>query len=225
MADNQRKLAKQYLAELDSDPKYSLEVDPNDNYKMTDEEKDFIKYYIEYKNIPLASKLAGIKEDMGVYIFKKYNTRQEIRRINAALFHRRKASKILNVEEIGSYLSSIITGENVTEAEQNSTMVKDKLKAVQMLLGIHELKGKIEARPEVIDVIDIQEEIKNLDANSIKKLIDRVDNKEKAMKTKENYINKINKDNKLMPEEKENMITESDKELKKQWNANKGEKK
>ena len=40
-----------YKEQLETNPQYSLEVDPLDKYKFSAEQKKFIEYYIQLKNI------------------------------------------------------------------------------------------------------------------------------------------------------------------------------
>ena len=58
-----RDLEEKYSQELETNPKYSLEVDPENKYDMTPQQKEFIKQYVEFKNIFTAASLAQIDEE------------------------------------------------------------------------------------------------------------------------------------------------------------------
>ena len=40
-----------YINEVETNPQYSLEVDPENKYNLSQIQKDFIKYYVEFKDI------------------------------------------------------------------------------------------------------------------------------------------------------------------------------
>ena len=50
-------------AELETNPEFSLDVDPTDKYSMSEEQKTFIKNYVEFKSIPMAAELSGLDID------------------------------------------------------------------------------------------------------------------------------------------------------------------
>ena len=49
---------------INTDPRYSLQVDPLNIYNMSDEQKDFIKYYCQLKNVQAVCKLLSIDNDI-----------------------------------------------------------------------------------------------------------------------------------------------------------------
>lgn len=188
---------KHYMTQLDSDPKYSLDVDPEDKYNMSEEQKLFIMHYVQVKNVILAAELAGIDEQRAKSYFVAYNSQQEIRRINMAMYQRQFSNKILTIEEIGGYLSSLITDENVALADRLKT--QDKLKVAQMILDLNDFRKTMLNDPNVVMTIDIESEIKDLSVGAIKKLISQ--NKAAPSKEKDEIIDQINSDNTFTMEE------------------------
>ena len=57
------KLEQEHEHELETNPKYSLEVDPEKKYNLSIEQKNFIQYYVEFKNVNVAAELSGIDMD------------------------------------------------------------------------------------------------------------------------------------------------------------------
>lgn len=200
-----------YLGALDTDSKFSLEVDPENKYNMSDTQKEFIAFYVQYKNVPLAAKLAGIEEDAAMDYFNKYSSKMEIRRINLALYHRAFATKLLSVDEIGGYLTSLLVGENIAEAEKLGK--KDKLQVVKLLLEINQMKQNMISNPkEIIDAIDVQEQLNELSVETIQKMIEVSNDKEKQKK--EDLIEEVREKNSyLTPEEIAQLNSMSTKEL------------
>ena len=193
-----QKIEDDYAIELETNPKFSLEVDPTDIYHMPEKQKEFIKWYVQFKNVPLACQLCEIDEREGKSYFMAFSSQQEIRRINMAMYHRQFASKLLSIDEVGGYLSSLLVDANVPISERLPS--KDKLKVAQMIIDLNMLKQKAINEPQEVDAIDITEQIKDLSVKSIKQLIDNSKSPKTAME-KEDIIDAINSDNRLTIEE------------------------
>lgn len=196
-----------YMEELESNPEYSLEVDPENKYNLPPSHKDFIKAYINYKSIYTAAEMAGIEKEGALQLYNSYPIQMEIRRINRALYHRQFASKILSLDQLGGYLSSIITDNYVPLASQLKS--KDKLKAIELLLKISDLKTQSMNNPAVIIEKDISSQLKDLSISAIQKLIEQSNNKNE----KTELIEKMDPDNNLTMEEKSYLETLSTEEL------------
>lgn len=155
------------------------EIDKNNKYNLNNIQKEFVKYYIEFKNIPLVAQFIGIDEAFAVDIFKGYGVQEEIKRINTELYRARFNSKMISLSELGSYVSSLITGEGVPLSEQLNK--KEKLDAVKILINIYELKNKAIDNPADLNVYDYttEEEIKKLSLSSIKSLLNEKGKEEK----------------------------------------------
>lgn len=191
-------LQNQYINKIETDPEYSLEVDPTDKYSMTKDQKEFIRQYVQFKNIPLACQLAGIDEKEGRSYYLAYSSQQEIRRINLAMYHRQFSTKLLNLDEIGGYLTSLLIDENVPVTDRLET--KDKLKVAQMIIDLNELKRTAFSDPEVIDAVEVSEQIKDLSVKSIKQLISASHN-DGPDKSKDEIIERLDDENNLSGEE------------------------
>lgn len=168
------------VKELNTNPEYSLDIDPLNQYNFNDIEKRFIHYYTKYKNIPLAANLSGIDNNIATDIFSTYAVEKEIRRINRALYLRQFNHKILTIEQLGGWLSSLITDENIPDADRLKTT--DKLKVAQMLIDLNDYRRDAFNNPETIMSIPIEEQLKDLSVETIKQLIystKKVDDKEK----------------------------------------------
>ena len=192
-------LQEQYASELETNPKYSLDVDPEEKYGMTDQQKAFVKHYVEFKNVNTAAELAGIDMDTAKQYFVAYSTQQEVRRINLALYHRQFNTKLISIDEIGGYLTSLLTGENVPIGDQLKT--SEKLRVVELLIKLNELKQNALLDPTVLMMKDIDIQIKNLSVATISQLL-KQSNKPK----KSDIIQELDDDN-LSVEEKAYLST------------------
>ena len=199
-SDN-NKFTAELKNELNSNPEFSLEVDPLNKYNMSETQKTFIKNYVEFKSIPLAAELTGINTDLAKSYFTSYASQQEIRRINRAMYQKQFSTKLLSIDEIGGYLSSLITDENVPTGDRVKTM--DKVRIAQMLIDLQIYKKDAIDNPDAIMDVDIETDLKNMSVKSIKRLLNEKTNPKKEEP----------KANNLSPEEEAFLKTLSTKEL------------
>lgn len=171
-----------YAKELDKNPEYSLLVDPKKKYNMSDAQKKFIEYYIQFKNVATAAELTGIDMDIAKQYFVSWNTQQEIRRINRALYYRQFNNKLLSLDEIGGYLTSLLMDENVPIADQLKS--SEKLKVAQMLIDLIELKKQSFEDPNTIMTKNLDIQIKNLSINTIQSLLTQSERDKIELKNK-----------------------------------------
>lgn len=190
-----QELETSYLHELDVNPKYSLEVDPENKYGLTEEEKQFIRLYVDYKSIGTVAEFMDIKTETARAYYLSYKCQQEIRRINLALYQRQFAARLLNLDEIGGYLTSILTDSFVPEVDRLKP--KEKLEVAKMIIDINKLKIDSMHQPEILMVKELDSEIKNLSISTIKRLI----YEDNSMHDKNNVIAEIDNDIALLPEE------------------------
>lgn len=149
-----------YLATIDE-----LVVDKS----FTNDERSFILLWLEYKNIVVVASMMGIDNEAAQNMLANYNIRQEINRLTKIQTQKRFATKMISVDQIESYLSSMITDENVSFVDRLSS--KEKLDAIKLLMSVKEFKSNMVANPsEVIDV-SLDDTIKNMSINSIKSLL------------------------------------------------------
>lgn len=212
-------LQNDYIDEIKNNPEYSLEIDPKHEYDFDKSQIEFIKNYIQFKSIATAAELAGIDLDIGKQYFLDYNIQKEIRRIHSALYQRQFCCKLLSLDQISGYLSSLITDSYVPIKDQLQTV--DKLKVVNLLLDINKMKAEGLQNPDIIIEKDINEQIKELSVDTIKQLLEQKDTRNK----KQELVSEIDKDSNLTLEEKAYLETLSTTELLKIIDENnKGEK-
>ena len=200
-------LQADYVAELNTNPKYSLEPDPTGDLQLTVVDKEFINYYVQFKNVNTVAQIMKLNQEAANELFIKYDIQQEIRRINAALYQRQFASKLLSLDEIGGYLSSLLTDTFVPLADQLKPM--EKLRVVDTLLKITELKRASIVNPTLIMAKDIDIQLKDLSVETIKNLLAQTTNVEH----KNEIIEEIDEDNVLTVEEKAYLESLPTKEL------------
>lgn len=170
LQDDSQLLQDNYIAQLDTNPKYSLLVDPENRYNMTDQQKSFIEYYVNFKSVSTAAQMARLTQQEATQYFVAFSTQQEIRRLNLAMYHRQFANRLLNLDEIGGYLTSLLTGNNVALADQPKN-IGERLQIVKLLIDINKLKIEGLQNPDVIMVQDVDAQIKDLSLATVKSLL------------------------------------------------------
>ena len=86
--DNVNQIELAYKQELETNPDFSLVVDPLNKYNLPVKSKEFVRHYIEHRNIATAAVFCHIENDEALEIFTSFPVQQEIRRISRALYHR-----------------------------------------------------------------------------------------------------------------------------------------
>ncbi len=178
----------EYLKELDNDDKYSLRADPTGFYGMDAQHKQFVELYSRYNNLMVVCELMNIEMYLAKDYLLRYSTQQELRRINLAIYHRSVATKIISYEDLGSYLSAWLIGDNVPEKEQLKK--GEKLQLVKLMMDWHKGMKDFQQQPNLIIEKPIEEELEQLKAADIKellqkkKLIESIKDAEKEVKTK-----------------------------------------
>lgn len=179
---------------LDSDPFYSLAVDPTGELNMSKEAKDFTKWYIQHRNIPVAAQLAELDIDEAMLIYKSDKCQAEILRINNAMKMRQLNNNMLTVDQIGSMLTAFVM-DQVPEADRLST--KDKMTALGQLLDINAKKQQILEEADDEEIIDVSDDVENLSVDAIKNLLNKSKSKDTENDEKERLINVIDEDSML----------------------------
>lgn len=200
----------EYLGTIKNNPQYSLIVDPENKYNLTLQQKEFIGLYCEFKNIQLAAMMSNLELEEAMTLYSSYPCQQEIRRINLAMYQTQFANKLISLNELGGYLTSLLC-DAVPSGDKLSP--SDKLKVAQLILDLN--KTLKETPNEVKDIIDIpiDTQIKDLSIKSIKALLEANKNKEKIKEEKEKIIESFENFDNFSQEEISFLNTLSTKEL------------
>ena len=112
-----------------------------------------------------------------------------------ALNHRAFATRMMTIDELGGYLTSIIIGDNLAEADKIGT--RDKLQAAKMIMELNKMKQDgINDPDKIIDATDIQEDLSSLSVEAIQRLIESTKKKDNpAKEEKDGIIEEINEMN------------------------------
>lgn len=199
-------LEANYRNELDTNVKYSLEVDPENKYNMSEAQKLFIKQYIDCKDLSVAAYMSGLDIEVAKAYYLAYSSQQEIRRINMAMYHRQFAAKLLSLDEIGGYLTSLLIDYNVASADRLKN--GDKLKVAQMLIDLNKMKIDAMQNPDLIMNKNIDNQLKSL---SIKTIQDLIYNDKKAHS--KDFVAEVGMNSELTPEENAYLSTLDTSEL------------
>ena len=205
-------IEESFKEELETNPKFSLSVDPLNMYNFSEIEVEFIEQMVQYKNIKFVSILINIPFEEAVEIYKSYNVQEEIKRINLAMYARRFCSKMADLDALGGYLTTALTDENVPIADRLSG--KEKLAAVRLLIELNQIKADAIENPESVNFDVIEAEVRSLKVKDIEKLIENSDEDDDLLLQKNEIISKIDRDGLLTPEEVAYLRTQTLEELK-----------
>lgn len=206
-------LKAKYVEKVKSDSIYSLAVDPDNDYDFSDEHKNFIRLMVEYDDCEYVARRLNITDKKAKEYYFANGTQAEIMRINSAIYHRQFTTKMLNMQEVGGYLTALIT-DNVQA--KNRISAKQKLQAAKMLIDINEKQAKIIDDPTVIDVVpeSFDEQIKDLGVVALKNLLEANKTKEVNPKiSREEIIEQLKMDKHLSDEEAETLNSMDTSEL------------
>ena len=198
---------RDYMKEVEGDKRYSLEVDPDGKYRFDDDTKRFIETYCEYKNLAVVTNMLQMDPAEAKSLMSSYCVVSEIRRINVAQYHRRIATKMMTLDDIGGWLTSLVSEENLPIGDVSSP--KTKLEAVKMLMDLNKYKAEAYSNSDFIDMSkteSLEEKVSQLSVDEIKQLLyaDAARSKvEEMKKKKDDLIAKIDPDRgKLTAEER-----------------------
>lgn len=160
-----------YLEELSSDTRYSLSVDPENQFKLDAEHKQFIELYSQYNNLAVVCELMNIELHLGKDYLLRYSTQHELRRLNLARYHRQIATQIIAYQDLGSFLSSWLIGDSITESDKLKK--SEKMQLVKLLMDWHKGMREFEQNPAEIIDMTIEEELSELKATDIRELLQK----------------------------------------------------
>ncbi len=205
-----------FLQEIDQNPDYSLEPDPTGKYNMSPEQKIFIKNYVEFKNIPLACKLSNIDGETGIEYYNRKDTQDELERLNLARAKRQFNAKLLNFDEIGGYLTSLLLDQNIPTADRLTT--RDKMQVVRLIIDLNKTREDYRLKQLEMNTsstgenVSLELQLKNLSLKSLQSLI------KSSNETEKDNVEVIDAETSLSKDEEEKLSELSNEELIKKIN-------
>lgn len=179
--DNLSILEQKYSNEIENNIDYSLEIDPTHKYHFNEKQKKFIKFYLDFKSVASAAELADIDMNTAKEFFVSRSVQEEINRLSLAMYHRQFKTKMIGLDSIGGYLTSLLIDNNVPIVDRLKTT--EKLQVIKMLIDLNKFKIESFINPEVLMTKDIESELKNLSIESIKTLLNH-----KSKQNKNDFI-------------------------------------
>lgn len=154
--------------------------DPSGIHTFTEDEKEFIKTWVQYKNINVVSSVLDMGQNEVAKKLNDYYIWGEIRRLSGAISKVMISQKIMTLDEMQSYLSALITDNGLTFSDQLIT--RDKITAMKLLLDIKKTKADV-YNGDVNAVSDIPaKQLESLSVDTIKALLDNKEMSEKKTK-------------------------------------------
>ena len=188
---------EELIAALDADPRFSLDPDPLGKLGLTGEQKKFIKCYDEFHSIPTAANMAGLSEEEGREFFFDPACKSERIRINKVRNYRKFSRRLLTIDEVGGYLTSLLLDEDVSAGDALTS--KDKLQITKQIIELNKLKTEALSNPRIIENVDYSDTgVSDLSPEDLKKLIEQTkQSKDEITGEKKRLIDEINKEGNL----------------------------
>lgn len=180
----------------------AFKIDPENIYDFKEDEKEYIRLMLIYNDLYIIAKVMLSKNyitlpddvnDLSMIdpfsLLAPYmsndNIKQEISRLELERFKAQKNAKIMSYEEIGSYISSLISGELLSY--KNKLSPQDKIKALKLLLEWYENRENVISNnsDETFDY-SLDEQLHELSIDTIKNMISNIKNN-KGKKYSKNY--------------------------------------
>lgn len=149
------------------------------DHTFTADERQFISLWVEFKNIVIVASMMGITQKEASTFLASEHVRNEIARISNARMYKRFDTRQMTLDNIESYLTSCITGENVAISEQLTE--KEKLVAVKLLLDVKQIKADSMAVPSMLDNMPVMEVLEDASMKTIKALLSTCTKNEKQL--------------------------------------------
>lgn len=186
-------------------------------YHFSEPEKEFIKTYFLTNSLSLVKEHLNIDLDTCASYYRNTYVRECIKYLNMFKHKLIYQRKMLNLEQMGSFLSSYILDYNV--ADNDKLDKKEKLEYMKLLLELHKVINNSLQEPAILnkyDTLDVQ--FKELSIQTIKSLLHNKQNSA-AMSSYDNkddlIINELSKKNNLnLNEHREQDIEKLNKLLK-----------
>lgn len=187
------------------------DTDESGSHVFTDEEKLFIRLWVEFKNLNIVAESMSISNEEAAKMFSSYYVTGEIRRLEKEVTKLRLAQKVMTLDEMESYLSSLIIDYSMPMGERVSS--RDKLSAVKLLMEIKEIKGEaFQGNTTVINALPTADKLDALSTDTIRALIN-ADDVHQTAEEKEKIINELISISDLSTEEKLELRGKSTEEL------------
>lgn len=162
---------------IDSKELNIREWDPTGCHKFTDREKEFIRTWLQWENIPMTAQALHCQINEVTDKLNDYYIYNEIRRLEAQLNAFRLKTKIMSLDEMQAYLSSMILDDNVPIGLRLSQ--KDKLLAMRLLNEVKRTKNEAyTGNVSVIDAIPAPNDLQQLSVDTIKALLEHHDDQD-----------------------------------------------
>lgn len=150
-----------------NDPEYSTEVDPQNKLGFTGQQRNFITMYIQYNDVGMML-ASGFTMDDITTLRSTPKIWNECQRIEKAIVAHRLVGKVLSLDELAAFLSSMVMGIGLPAHERLTPNAK--LQAIRLLFEYVALSSKPDALFNAIEVEsqEIDKKVANMTTEEIR---------------------------------------------------------
>lgn len=143
------KKLKEALRSLDEDCEEfreyasSLEfhIDAQNEYFMTDIQKEFVFLYTQYHDPFVVGEMLHLTLEETFEVWSNYYVKRALEQLGKIMFYKQLAVKLDSIDELGGYLTSLLTDQNIPECDKLSP--KEKLSICDLIIKLNEYKATL----------------------------------------------------------------------------------
>lgn len=126
---------KEYVSSLE------FHLDTQNEYFMTDIQKEFVFLYTQYHDPFVVGEMLHLTLEETVEVWSNYYVKRALEELAKILFHKQLVTKLDSVDELGGYLTSLLTDQNIPECNKLSS--KEKLSVCDLIIKLNEFKATL----------------------------------------------------------------------------------
>lgn len=121
----------------------SLEFHINSQHEhfMTDTQKEFVLLYSQYHDPFVVGDMLRLTREETVEVWSNYYVQRALEELGQIMFHKQLVAKLDSIDELGGYLTSLLTDQDIPQCDKLSP--KDKLAVCKLIIQLNEFKASL----------------------------------------------------------------------------------
>lgn len=116
-------------------------INSQDEYFMTDIQKEFVLLYSQYHDPFVVGDMLQLTREETVEVWSNYYVKRALEELGRIMFHKQIIAKLDSIDELGGYLTSLLTDQDIPQCDKLSP--KDKLAVCRLIIQLNEFKASL----------------------------------------------------------------------------------
>lgn len=116
-------------------------IDTQNEYFMTDVQKEFVLLYTQYHDPFVVGEMLHLTLEETFEVWSNYYVKRALEQLGKIMFYKQLAIKLDSIDELGGYLTSLLTDQNIPECDKLSP--KEKLSICDLIIKLNEYKATL----------------------------------------------------------------------------------